>query len=74
MGRRDARMRLACPKSGKTLFGSEKTATEALHNAWDKAQRVGQHKTPTRVYHCPHCGWWHLTSGYTRSDVNRRAA
>jgi hypothetical protein len=64
-------MRLACPESGKTLFGSEESATDALHTAWEKGARSSGKKTPTRVYHCPHCGWWHLTSGFTRADANK---
>lgn len=34
----------------------------ALASIAQSALMPGIHKRPARAYHCPHCGYWHLTS------------
>jgi hypothetical protein len=44
--------------SGKVRFRDHEDATRAL----SQLRRNGQDEGPKRVYHCPACDGWHLTS------------
>lgn len=63
-----ARRRRGCPKSGKTRFRSEGDARQAMKRTRRRetfAPRVESGETAqpaVRVYSCPWCGGWHLTS------------
>lgn len=52
---------LRCPKTGKSSFADQASAEEWMRSLWKRADRV---KTPTKVYRCEHCGWWHMTSSH----------
>lgn len=52
-----SRARKSCPTCGKVRFPRRKVALTALNAA---KHRYG--KNVTRVYQCPYCGDWHLTS------------
>jgi hypothetical protein len=52
-------LRVICV-TGKTGYPSEQLALEKLA----RIQRANRRRagTPVRVYHCPSCNGWHLTS------------
>lgn len=45
---------------GKTRFRDQDEATQAMHRIQGKGDQ--RQKTPQRVYECPDCRGWHLTS------------
>lgn len=54
-----------CYKSGKIRWNTKLDALLALENiaSKDKYDSVSHHRyKETRVYMCPDCGYWHLTS------------
>jgi hypothetical protein len=62
VGREGAGVKVICTRTGKQVYG---TRARAIKYAIRAARQTGQ---PYRIYRCPHCDWWHLTS------QNRRAA
>ncbi|GAA1593756.1 hypothetical protein GCM10009678_89940 [Actinomadura kijaniata] len=56
--------RAACP-TGKVRFRDRIAATLALATI-QRNDRPGRDKLEARVYRCPSCGGWHLTSGKSR--------
>jgi hypothetical protein len=47
---------ITCPRTGKQVYG---TRERAVYYAGRLELQTGR---TYRVYTCPHCGWWHLTS------------
>lgn len=55
---------LVCPESGRKIkYGSRKVALSALNNLRAKPRLA---TSPVRVYHCPFCAGWHMTSSEQR--------
>lgn len=52
-----------CDRTGKHRYRDENDAREALARAKHKPRD----RYPQRVYQCPFCGGWHLTSKAHRS-------
>lgn len=50
------------PPCGKVRFPDEFSANWALYNARFKHRRGNENRRECRVYHCPVCQGWHLTS------------
>ena len=59
-----------CP-TGKTQY-STWAAREALEHLTEKSQRYPGLVFPVRVYECPDCRAWHLTSRASSSPRNGR--
>lgn len=54
--------RMLCP-TGKVRFAGERSALAALQRiAADAVEAVFRARQPCRVYECPRCDGWHLTS------------
>ena len=53
--RRDRPQVEYCPNSGKVCY--DKRGAQTAKNA-----RFKQSHAKLRIYDCPHCGYWHLTS------------
>ena len=54
--------RVICPTSGKHSFSSEGVARQAANNRMNKGSGTGR----LRVYRCPDCGQFHLSSSFHR--------
>lgn len=48
----------------KKRYPDSDTATYVMHKMW--ARKVGFGKLPCRVYRCPTCKAWHVTSRAAR--------
>jgi hypothetical protein len=59
--RRKANRGKECP-SGKQVLHSEKEAQAELVGAMVKKNSGNNRRRECRFYHCPLCGYWHLTS------------
>lgn len=57
--RRDSRGRGLCPVTGKVRYGDRLRAERAVASALLTGHAW---RRETRVYVCPHCGMWHVTS------------
>ena len=61
---------LRCPVNGKRAYVNEEVALAALEAAWTQRQ-TSTRRTPTafprKIYRCPECGWWHLSSHWSRT-------
>jgi hypothetical protein len=59
---------LTCKTTGKRMFVNEEAALRGMQNVWERSSRkkTGAPWTsthmPRKVYECPACGWWHLSS------------
>lgn len=55
---------LKCRTSGKRMFVDAVEAEDAMRLAWEEKDRHrNTHgRMPRKVYECPDCGWWHLSS------------
>lgn len=64
---------LRCPVSGKLAWPTQDSALKALEKAWLRPQGDSPPTKvfPVRVYHCPDCGWWHLSSHWSKSKEER---
>lgn len=51
-----AQLRITCPTTGKQVFGTQARADHF------RVTLEAQERRPYRIYLCPACGWWHLTS------------
>lgn len=56
-----------CPASGKVRFRDKREALQALHHAvatrrLSEAEGQASRRQECRVYACPTCSGWHLTS------------
>lgn len=65
-----------CPVSGKVRFRDKREALDALHRAvamrrFSESEGQASRRQECRVYACPSCSGWHLTS--QRAD-NRRSS
>jgi hypothetical protein len=47
-------------KCTKIRYASAEQAKNAMRKMWRK--KIGAGKLPTRVYRCPKCGGYHMTS------------
>lgn len=58
------RNRILCPDCGKSkiLFGSERKATNFIKYNGKDILKENQTIDDLRVYYCPSCGGWHITS------------
>lgn len=52
---------IKCPASDKRVYGSRQAAVDAARACEAQTGR------PYRIYPCPGCGWWHVTSHYAPS-------
>lgn len=60
---------LRCPVSGKHAYPTETAALDQLALVWRRpTPGRGTERRAWRVYHCPECGWWHL-SGRLREHL-----
>jgi hypothetical protein len=62
---------LRCPSSGKRAYLTEELALDVLERAWLRPQLSPPSASPfpVKVYRCPECGWWHLSSHHSRDEV-----
>lgn len=54
----------------KRRYPTEQAAYEALQRVWERARAFRdslRHRRERRVFHCPTCAAWHLTSGRAKS-------
>lgn len=58
---------MKCP-SGKVCLNSKKQAEQKMHAYW-RTKRPGP--VPVRVYHCPLCNQWHMTSKPKRESQRK---
>lgn len=58
-----------CPATGKMQF-SKKHAQGAVNFRQGKRinRERGKSADKLRIYHCPHCNYWHLTKQRLRRD------
>lgn len=64
-----ARMR-GCPRTGKTRYRSEWDAIDAMARTRKRVSFRGESSSSppaARVYACPYCEGWHLTSQEKRT-------
>lgn len=71
---------IACAKTGKFVFASEKIAKQELkriRQLYANKKEKEEKKIPVRAYYCEVCGGWHLTSisieqykGILKSDLS----
>lgn len=59
--------RKRCEKTGSVIFVRHQDAAKVI-GAWFIKGRSDTAQVPQSIYHCAHCGRWHV-SGYTPEDT-----
>lgn len=59
-------------KTGKKCWSSESAAYLKLLDVQEQRRREGDERMETRVYLCPYCRKWHLTSLVPKEDERPR--
>jgi hypothetical protein len=62
---------LRCPVSRKRAYPTRERALDALERAWQRPQcsTPSASPFPVKVYRCPECAWWHLSSHHSRDEA-----